>query len=309
MEFFDFIKLLKRKKGTFFSLIFIFIVLALGFSLLSPLKYGAKSKLLVIQNTTGADPYTVSRSNEYLGNLFSQVTYSGSFYNLVLDSPYDIDKNYFSGDYNKQIKTWGKTVSTKTLADTGIIEVNIYHPNPYQAQQIALAVNDILINKNSNYQGSGQSIKVNIIDQPLLSNYPVKPNLPQNLIIALMAGLLFSMFYIYIFPEVRYNIQLWSRRKQKNYKMIKQYLEQEPAEFEQNFSQNYQPELKHNYNQGYKKGLVPNLDQNIEHDSDNQNYYRPNNQNTQINQNIKDNPVQERKPQFRAQGNINNILK
>ncbi|MHB8903518.1 MAG: YveK family protein, partial [Patescibacteria group bacterium] len=158
MEFFDFLKLLKRKKGTIFTLVFVILVLSLGLSLLSPLKYSAKSSLLVVQNTNGVDPYTVSKSNEYLGNLFSQVAYSGSFYNLVIDSPYDIDKNYFSGDYNKQIKTWEKTISTKTLSDTGIIEVNIYHPNPYQAQQIALAVNDILINKNSNYQGGGQSI-------------------------------------------------------------------------------------------------------------------------------------------------------
>ena len=165
MEFFDFIKLLKRKKGTLFSLVFIIIILSIGFSLLSPLKYGAKSRLLVVQNTGGVDPYTVSKSNEYLGNLFSQVAYSGSFYNLVISSPFDIDKNYFSGDYNKQMKTWGKTIATKTIADTGIIEINIYHQNPYQAQQIALAVNDILINKNSNYQGGGESIKVNIIDQ------------------------------------------------------------------------------------------------------------------------------------------------
>jgi capsular polysaccharide biosynthesis protein len=213
MEFFDFLKLLKRKKGTIFTLVFVVVILSLGLSLINPLKYSAKSRLLVVQNSNGVDPYTVSKSNEYLGNLFSQIAYSGSFYNMVLESPYDIDKNYFSGDYNKQIKTWEKTISTKTLSDTGIIEVNIYHPNPYQAQQIALAVNDILINKNSNYQGSGQSIKVNIIDQPLISNYPVKPNLPQNLVIALMASLLFSLFYIYIFPEERYNIRLWSNKK------------------------------------------------------------------------------------------------
>lgn len=219
MEFFDFIKLLKRKKGTIFGLVFIFVVLGLGLSLLTPLKYGATSRLLVVQNTGGVDPYTVSKSNEYLGNLFSEVAYSGSFYNLVLESSYNIDHGYFSGDYNKQLKIWRNTISTKTLADTGIVEINIYHPNPYQAQQIALAVNDILINKNSNYQGGGQSIKVNIIDQPLVSNYPVKPNLPLNLIIALSSGLLFSLFYIYIFPEDCYNIRLWSRKKAKKIKV------------------------------------------------------------------------------------------
>jgi capsular polysaccharide biosynthesis protein len=218
MEFIDFTKLLKRKKGTIFTLVFIIIVLTLGISLLNTLKYEAKSRLLVVQNTTGNDPYTISKSNEYLGNLFAQVVYSGSFYNLVLGSQYDVDKSYFSGTYNDQMKKWGNTNQTKTISDTGIIEINVYHPNPYQAQQIALAVNDVLINKNSNYQGNGQGIKVNIIDQPLISTYPVKPNLPQNLALALASGLLLSLFYIYLFPEERYNIRLWPTQKIKKIK-------------------------------------------------------------------------------------------
>ncbi len=220
MEFGNFIRLLGRKRGTIFTIIFVIIVLTVGVSLIGPLKYGATSRLLVVQNTTGSDPYTVSKSNEYLGNLFAQVAYSGSFYNLVLASPYDIDKNYFSGDYNGQMKIWEKTIRTKTLSDTGIIEINIYHPNPYQARQIALAVNDIMINKNSNYQGNGSGIKINVIDQPLVSNYPVRPNLPQNLVIALVASLILSLFYIYLFPEDRYDLRLWPKRKMKKIKNI-----------------------------------------------------------------------------------------
>lgn len=294
MEFFDFVNLLKRKKGTIFSLVILAVLISLGLSLLSPLKYGAKSRLLVVQNSSASDPYTVSKSNEYLGNLFAEVAYSGSFYNLVLESPYNIDRNYFSGDYNKQIKAWKKTVQTKTLSDTGIIEINIYHPNPYQAQQIALAVNDILINKNSNYQGAGQAIKVNIIDQPLISNYPVKPNIVQNILIALMASILLSLFYIYIFPEERYNIRLWSRRKGKTVKLINhsvnldyQIFEQEQTK--QNLARQEQIQKEQDINHNYQQGLKPNYNQN---NHDLQRDFSP-----------------EKPTEFRAQGNINNILK
>ncbi|MFA6995186.1 MAG: hypothetical protein WC249_02120 [Patescibacteria group bacterium] len=220
MEFLNFIKLIKKKRGTILTLVFIILILTLGISLLFPLKYEAKSRLLVVQNTVGNDPYTVSESNEYLGNLFAQVVYSGSFYNLALNSQYDIDKNYFSGNYNQQIKTWTQTIQTKTLADTGIIEIDIYHPNPYQAQQIALAVNDVLMNKNANYQGNGTEIKINIIDQPLISSYPVRPNIPQNLALALAGSLTLSLFYVYLFPEERYNIKLWPTRSAKKTKNI-----------------------------------------------------------------------------------------
>lgn len=211
MEESDFIQLIKKKRSTILSIIFVVFILTIGLSLLSPLKYGAKSRLLVVQNVSGKDPYVLSRTHEYLGNLFSQVVYSGSFYNLVLESAYDIDKSYFKGNYNEQLKLWSKTVDSQTISDTGIIEINVYHPNIYQARQIALAVNDVLINRNTLYQGIGQGIKINIIDQPLISNYPIKPNLPQNAALALAGGLLLALFYVYLWPEEKYSLHLWKK--------------------------------------------------------------------------------------------------
>jgi capsular polysaccharide biosynthesis protein len=213
MEFPSFIKLISKKQGTILTIVFAVIILTIGASLLMPLKYSAKSRLLVMQNAGAADVYTLSKSNEYLGNLFAQVVYSGSFYDSVLSSQYDIDKNYFAGSYSDQLKAWQKMVETKTLSDTGIIRINVYHTNPYQAQQISLAINDILINKNTEYQGGGQLVKVRAIDQTLISSYPVKPNLPQNAVLALAIGLLFSLVYIYLYPEEKHDIKLWSKRK------------------------------------------------------------------------------------------------
>lgn len=218
MTFSEFVKLMKRKQGTLYTLTFVIVILTIGISLLFPLRYEAKSRLLIIQNTnSNTDAYQLSRSNEYLGNLFAEVAYSSSFFDSVMGSSYNIDKNYFSGNYRDQINAWRQTVSTKTLNDTGIVEISVYHTNPYQAQQLALAINNEIANKNINYQGN-QGIKVNIIDQPLVSAYPVKPNIIQNMIIALMASLLLSIFYIYLFPEERYDLSFWSKKKKTHQK-------------------------------------------------------------------------------------------
>jgi capsular polysaccharide biosynthesis protein len=219
MEFLDFIKLIKKKKGTFLTITFFAVMLTLLVSLINPLNYEAKSRLLLIQNSGDSDPYILSRSNEYLSGLLAEVVHSGSFFDLVLASPYDIDKNHFSGNYNKQLKKWNETVNTKTYSDTGIIEINIYHTSPYQAQQIALAVNNILITNNASYQ-SGNTVKINIIDQPLVSTYPVQPNLIMNSGLAVIGGLLFSLFYVYLFPEERYDFKLWSSKKTKKAKRL-----------------------------------------------------------------------------------------
>jgi len=216
MDLKEFLFLIKRKRQTIILMVLSATILVAAASLLFPLRYEAKARLLITQDTGSADAYTVSRSNEYLGNLFAQVTRSSSFFDLVSGSQYNVDQAYFTGSYAQKIKTWRNTVQTRTLSDSGIIEISVYHTSPYQAQQIALAVNDVMINKNTNYQGNGDKVKINVIDQPLVSSYPVKPNLFQNAALAAIFSLIFALFYIYILPEQRYDWRLFGPKKQKH---------------------------------------------------------------------------------------------
>ena len=224
MELKDFIKLLSKKRQTIWAWIFVFIALGLIITFVQPLKYSAKSKLLVIQNTRDVDPYTVSKSNEYLGNLFSQVLYSSSFYDLTLSSQYNVDRSYFTDDATRQQKIWKKTVKAKSLNNTGIIEMEIDHPDPYQAKQLALAVNDVLMNKNFNYQGMGDTVRVSVIDQPLVSNYPTNPNPLINFALSIVFGIAFGFIYIYFLPEEKYNFYLFGKPKSRRKKAQKEIL-------------------------------------------------------------------------------------
>jgi len=221
MEINTFIKLLQRRQKTIWSFVVIILIINLVVTFTQPLKFTSKSRLLVAQNTMGADPYAVSRSSEYLGNLFSQVVYSGSFFNLVANSEFNIDKGYFNGNSSKQMKKWNKTVSAKSLGDTGIISISVYHPDPYQARQITLAINNVLINKNSNYQGLGNLVKVNVIDQPIVSSFPNKPNMVSNTLLALIGAFIFSLIYLYYFPEERHAFQLIRTRRKRVAKIKK----------------------------------------------------------------------------------------
>lgn len=214
MEFNEFISLLNKKKQTIFTLILVGVMLTVVFSLAQTMKYSVESRLLVVQSSVGDDNYSLSKSNEYLGNLFAEIIHSNSFYDQVVSSNYNIDKNYFSGTYNQQIKKWQKTVETKTQGDTGIISISVYHPNVQEAKNIALAVNNTIINSNQNYQG-GQNVRINIIDQPLSSTYPTKPNLVLNTLAALAISFFLSIFFIYVFPEEKYNVYLFGKKKKK----------------------------------------------------------------------------------------------
>lgn len=211
----EFGQLLRLKRRTLWSIFFLFLLGGLVFSGLQGFKYGTKSNVLVIQEGgAGVDPFAVSRSVEYLSTLLSQVVYSNSFFNYVMDADFNIDKSYFTDDSTKQMEIWKRTVSAKSVDNSGIITISVYHPDQHQAKQIALAVNHILMTQNSNYQGLGSSVKINVIDQPIVSNYPVKPNLLINLAAVILATLVFGFTYIYLFPEEKYNLN-WFRLKGK----------------------------------------------------------------------------------------------
>ena len=202
MEVNTFLKILKKRRGAVLVVMLIFLAVALIFSFSQPLKYRSRSRLLIVQEGTFSDPYTVAKSNQYLSSLLSQAVYSGSFFDLLTSSNYNINWNYFSGGYKHKIKIWKKTMVASADNDSGIMQIDIYHPDTYQAQQLSLAVNDALINQNSNYQGMG-NIKIKIIDQPTLSSLPIKPDWPLNIATALVLGLMAGLIYIYYFPLSR----------------------------------------------------------------------------------------------------------
>jgi capsular polysaccharide biosynthesis protein len=212
----NFFNLITAKKQTITIIVVIFILMAGFFISFQTFKYGTGSKLLVIQNFgANTDPYTASKSNEYLSGILSEVIYSNSFFTKVLGSGFNIDKSYFAGNKKEQMKIWEKTVSAKNIADTGMIAINVYHPDSSQAEQISEGIIFILQAKHSLYHGYGENVAIKIIDKPITSDKPVKPNLIFSLIGAIGLGLIFSFVYIYLFPERKYNLRFWPEGKRK----------------------------------------------------------------------------------------------
>ncbi len=296
MEVKDFFHILKRRKGVIFYAWLIFIMLGAGATFSQSLKYEASSKLLIVQNVSGADPYTVSKSNQYLGNLFSQIVYSNSFFELVTSSNnFDINKSYFTDNYKKQMKIWSQTITAKSN-DSGIIEISIYHPNAYQAKQIALGVNDVLINQGFNYQGGTESIKIKIIDQPLVSDYPVKPNIIFNFLAFSALGILAGLIYLYISPTKKAPIK---RTLKQTSTQNLQYVQQEENQ-DNVYRANNQP--PYNQQQQYNQ----------------QQYNQPRQQNNQGRQyNNQPHPAekvmvndenQDDESNYQAQGNMRNVI-
>ena len=195
------LKVIKKSYKIAVAITTIFLVIALIATFSQSLKYETESKILVVQNFSGdVDAYSASRLNEFLSGILVRIISSESFFNQTLDSGFNIDRSYFSGTKNQQMKQWGKTVKARSTYDSGIITLNVYHPNPEQAENISKATIYTLKTTN-NFYHSVQNVDLRTIDSPSTSRFPVKPNIILNLLIGIIFGGTFSVLYIYYIEQ------------------------------------------------------------------------------------------------------------
>lgn len=209
MELKQFINSINQRKLTVFTITLAFLAAVSLFTFLQPLRYSATSTLLVVQNYgPSTDAYNVSRSNQFLSNLLAQVIYSDSFYEKVMASEYNINKNIFSADANKRKKEWQNMVYTRAIADTGMITLKTYHQDKATADRINQAIAYTLMTRHGQYHGLGDNVKIKEINASTLSDLPVKPNVILNLILGLIAGLAASLYFIYLFPAEKFSVKI-----------------------------------------------------------------------------------------------------
>ena len=227
----EFLKLFRRRKQTVLSVIIVCLAVAVLLVVFQPLKYGSSSRMLVSQEfSANTDAYTISQSNNYLSRLLAKVVNSENFYQGVVNSGYNINKDYFTeGNTNQEkMEEWNRTVKADSLnTGNGIIKVEVYHPDASQTGNIAEAVNYILKTENEQYHGLGNKVFLKIIDTPHVSERPVKPDVLFIFPVAILIALFLAGVYIYFFPEDKYDIKIIppngkGDKKDKEYKVKKQ---------------------------------------------------------------------------------------
>ncbi|MCR4278398.1 MAG: hypothetical protein NUV81_00650 [bacterium] len=170
------------------------VVLAVGFSLLQPLKYSSTVRLLITQtNVTGVDPYTAVKSTERIAQNLGQVILTTSFYNAVVADT-SVDKSYFPEDEIKRRTLWQNTIETQVSAGTGVMSVIAYHTSREQATNIAIRVAQEIANQAPNY--FGYAVRVQIIDDPLPSQFFAKPDFMRNGLFGAVLGFLASSVWV-----------------------------------------------------------------------------------------------------------------
>ncbi len=177
------------------------LVLALIISFVQPLKYSSTARLLILQDAgSEVDAYTASRSEERISENLATIVYTSTFFDQVLGSGFSIDQDFFPKEDSKRRKLWARTINATVSRGSGLLTLSAYHTDVHQAEQIVRAVSFVLTERAGEFT-SGRTIRVRLVDAPLSSRWPVKPNILANIISGFFLGALVGIGFVLVQTE------------------------------------------------------------------------------------------------------------
>lgn len=171
----------------------IFAVVSAAATFFWPLNYRADAQILVMPKTRyGIDPYTMIKSTERMGENLVEIMMTDDFFRKVRVTA-GTTLNWSEYDAltpRQQRRLWSKMIEGSMVYNTGIISVSAYRPDPAAARQLAAAVSQTLVDKGWEYVGGDVVLK--IVNPPIATSFPVKPNPITNAGIGFVFGVLLA---------------------------------------------------------------------------------------------------------------------
>ena len=192
----NYFEVIKREWRKILVVTLLVILVVLVVTLIQPFKYRAGVSVFVVQKSSfSIDAYSASKSEERIANRLSQIIYSSSFLDRVLYSGFNVDQEYFPKDELKRRKLWQDTVSTSVPAGFSKIDISVFHQEPDQALQLSNAISFVLTSQKQEFIGI-EDVDLKVLDTPLVSKYPVKPNVAVNLLVGIIIGIALGIAFV-----------------------------------------------------------------------------------------------------------------
>ena len=95
-------------------------------------------------------------------------------------------------------------VSVTNVSDTQIIKISVQHENPKVAMKICNTIPSIF---SEEVQRIVKASGVEVIDKAILPTNPIKPNKKMNVLIAMVLGVMVSVFIIFLIEALNTKIK------------------------------------------------------------------------------------------------------
>ncbi len=176
------------------------VVASIGFTLLQTPQYRSSLTLLVLEQQNNLDGYTAAKAAERLSASLGQLMYTTTFtdqvYQRIKSSDLLANDLLFTITDIKRQKLWKRSVETRIQPDVGMLHISVYHSNRAASTIMANALATVLVEQGTNYLGGGQDVQLKVVNYPLTTERPARPDVVLNVLAGLILGLGASLGYI-----------------------------------------------------------------------------------------------------------------
>lgn len=175
----------------------VFALLSLLVSVFFPPYYSATTQVLIIsRDRSGVDPYTQVKSAERIGENLAQVMRTTDFFNKVMSSgTATFDKTRWQNLTDRKLrKQWQRDVEGTMAYGSSLLNIKTYSRTSDDAKALAAAVTETVSSRGWEYVGGDVAIK--IVNDPLASRWPTRPNYLMNAAVGFVLGLLLSCWWV-----------------------------------------------------------------------------------------------------------------
>lgn len=183
----NFLALLREKKGSIF-LFALFVAAAVFFveTAISP-RYAVRTDFMVVQSSGSQDFYTLFKSSEYLGKVFSESIYSERFINAVVETGKVSMQGFLPTDKRQRLKAWRAMVGIEKDVELGMLSVIVKADTDREAGKVMEALSDVLINRNQEFRGGDEkAVEIRVLSGPITDRNPT----PKDLLVLSALGFL-----------------------------------------------------------------------------------------------------------------------
>lgn len=189
--------LLKKKSPSIIFLGMLVATLSFWILLMKEENFKVSTDYLIVQNnSSNQDYYTLSKSSEYIGKVLKEGTYSELFIDEVIKTG-KVNSEFLPFNKKDKLEQWSKKVQVNLNQELGIINVYVFDDNQKQAQSISEAVSEVMTKKNNLFRGEGQDMEIKIMSGPVTEKNPSIANIVAVLVAGFVLGIMImSLWYI-----------------------------------------------------------------------------------------------------------------
>jgi len=180
----------------------VFALLSLLVSVFFPPYYSATTQVLIIsRDRSGVDPYTQAKSAERIGENLAQIMQTTDFLNKVMTSgAASFDKTRWQNLSDRDLrKQWQRDVEGAMAYGSSLLNIKVYSRTKDDAKAFAIAVTETVSSRGWEYVGGDVAIKV--VNDPLISRFPARPNYIINALVGFVLGLLLSSWWVVVYRK------------------------------------------------------------------------------------------------------------